>query len=136
MTLLLSEGKMVILLSKNLQKYERKEVLKIERRLVKCLKKKKKYIFALKEMFWIAKEWCIMKESSQTNEEIFMKCKEVEKEIARISFDFLRPLSKLLLTNSRILDGSLKKLENKIQSLLMNVCIIELRDKYPEYSTN
>jgi len=57
MRLLLSDSKMLILLTTKLHKPEHRQVIKIQRRLLKCLRKPK-YHMILKEIYWVIKEWC------------------------------------------------------------------------------
>ncbi|KAL4476168.1 hypothetical protein ABPG74_009901 [Tetrahymena malaccensis] len=127
--LLMSDCKMLILYSQKFQKLEKKQTIKIQKRLLKLLKKEK-FMLACLEMYWMVKQW--IKNSQKYTEKPAEVQEQVEKEIARISFNFLRPLSKLMGVNMRSLNEKQKKLESKINILLMTAPILNLREKFAQ----
>ena len=68
-------------------------------------------MYAIREIYWIVKCW-IQQQKGSPDE--VLRSIRVEKHIARISFQYLRPLAKLFLSNRRFLDDEQKKLEEKI----------------------
>ncbi|KAL4499682.1 hypothetical protein ABPG72_017222 [Tetrahymena utriculariae] len=127
--LLMSDCKMLILYSQKFQKLEKRQTIKIQKKLLKLLKNDK-FMLACLEMYWMVKQW--IKDSQKYTQLPIEVQEQVEKEIARISFNFLRPLSKLMGINMKSLNKKQKKLEQKINMLLMTAPILNLRESFAQ----